>query len=339
MGRGKREMEKRTYISDTLYAVSNKARYDAEVKKLLSDKTILAWIMKFSVEEFKNFSIEEIRECIEGEPEVAQVKVRPGHTPEAISGNRTDDKVPGEGEVTYDIRFYAITPDKEHVKIIINIEAQKKYHVGYDLVTRAIFYCARMLSAQLDTEFTTESYDDIKKVYSIWICMDVPVYAQNTITEYRMTENKVYGNFNGKARYDLLSVVMICLGRESANGNELIEMLNTLLSESMSVEKKESLLTDKFGIETSVKVREGISNMCNLSERIEEKGIEKGIEQLLAMQICKKLQKGKEIKRIAEELEIEEIRVKRIIETIEKITPEYDVEKILNFDKIFLKRL
>lgn len=252
----------RTYISNALYEASDKVRYDAEVKKLLSDKNILAWIMKFSVEEFKGFSIEEIRECIEGEPEIAQTKVRPEHT-----------------------------PDSKHVKIIINIEAQKRYHIGYDLVTRAIFYCARMLSAQLDTEFTTENYDDIKKVYSIWICMDALKYAQNTITEYHMTQDKIYGNFNGKVRYDLLSVVMICLGRGNDNGNELIEMLNTLLSESMSIEKKENLLTDKYGIETSVEVKERINNMCNLSERIEEKGIEKGIEQLLTIQICKKEKK------------------------------------------------
>jgi len=65
-----------------------------------------------------------------------------------------EDKVPGEGEITYDIRFYAITKDDKHIKIIINVEAQKNYYPGYDLVTRAMFYCARMLSAQLDTEFT-----------------------------------------------------------------------------------------------------------------------------------------------------------------------------------------
>ena len=109
--------------------------------------------MKYTVEEFKNYSIEVIRECIEGKPEIAALKIRPGYTPEAIVGSSTEDKEIGEGEITYDIRFYAITPDGNHIKLIVNVEAQKKYYPGYDLVTRAIFYCARMLSSQLDREF------------------------------------------------------------------------------------------------------------------------------------------------------------------------------------------
>ena len=217
-------METKTHISHVLHEVSNKAKYDTEVKRLLSDKTILAWIMKFTVEEFKTQSIEIIRECIEGEPEISKWKVRPGHTPEAIVGSETSDKVVGEGEITYDIRFFAITPNKNHIKLIINVEAQKKYYPGYDLVTRGIFYCARMLSAQLDTEFTTKNYDDIKKVYSIWICMETPQNAKNTITEYRIQQNKLFGDFQGKARYDLLSTVMVCLGEKTQNKNGLIEI-------------------------------------------------------------------------------------------------------------------
>ena len=70
------------------------------------------------------------------------------------------------GKVTYDIRFYVLTPDEKHVKIIMNLEAQLKFNPGYDLVTRGVFYCARMLSAQYGTEFTTQDYDGLKKVYS-----------------------------------------------------------------------------------------------------------------------------------------------------------------------------
>ncbi len=114
-------MKERTHISHALQGNDNKDRYDAEVKKLLSDKTILAWIMKYSMEEFKNYTIEEARECIEGTPEVAKIRVRPGHTPEAIVGMNTEDKIPGEGEITYDIRFYAVKPGGEPVNIIVNV--------------------------------------------------------------------------------------------------------------------------------------------------------------------------------------------------------------------------
>lgn len=318
----------KTHVANALAGAGSKVRYDTEVKKVLSDKTILAWIMKFSMEEFKEYSIWEIRECIESEPEIGEINVRPGHTPEAIIGNLTEDQIPDEGKITYDIRFYAVTPDKARMKIIINIEAQKKYHVSYDLVTRGVFYCARMLSSQLDTEFTTENYDEIKKVYSIWICMDAPEYAQNTITEYHMTQDKLYGNFNGKARYDLLSVVMICLGKGQEAENDLLNMLNILLSEELPVRQKENLLTSQYGIETIVERKGGLGDMCNLSDLIEERGIEKGkLIQMITL-ICFKLDKGKPIRQIAEELDTTEDAIKDIVEAAQTFAPEYDVDGI-----------
>ncbi len=274
-------MKQKTYLSNALSIADTKAKYDAEVKKILSAKVILAWIMKFSVEEFKDYTIEEIMSSIEGEPEIATIPVYPGKVKQqAITGLQTEDKVPNEGEVTYDIRFYAITPTKQRVKLIINVEAQKEFKPGYSLVTRGVFYCARMLSAQLGTEFTADNYDNIKKVYSIWICMDTPSYAKNTITEYSMKQNKLYGDFNGEERFDLLSVVMICLGENAdlEQGTELHGLLSTILSDELTVPRKEEILQKNFGIEP-YNVKEVVTSMCNLSDLIEEKGIKKGIEQ------------------------------------------------------------
>lgn len=271
-------MKESTHISHIIEGNANKDKYDAAIKKILGNKTILAWIMKYTMQEFASYNIEDIRECIEGTPEIAMTKVRPGYTPEAIMGMTNEDKVPGEGEITYDIRFFAITKDAAHIKIIINVEAQKSYYPGYDLVTRAIFYCSRMLSAQLDTEFVPKNYNDIKKVYSIWICMDVPKYASYTITRYKMAKEELYGHNPKENRYDLLEAVMICLGEEenSARGNKLHGMLTTLLSSRLSPQEKEKILEDEYNIETTAEMEGGLQQMCNLSEMIEEKGIEKG---------------------------------------------------------------
>lgn len=256
-----------------------KIRYDTEVKKILSNKTILSWILKFTVKEFKDNTIEEIWECIEGEPQISETPLRPRHPPECISGISNEDKEITEGFISYDIIFHALTPIKERTKIIINVEAQNNYYPGYDLVTRGIFYGARMISSQLDREFTTDNYDNIKKVYSIWICMDTPNYAQHTITEYKITPEKIWGNFSGKARYDLLSVVMICLGDSFDSNNQLISMLNTILSEKISATEKESILATEYGIRMKTDEDGGVNLMCNLSDRIEQIGIKKGIEQ------------------------------------------------------------
>ena len=272
-------MKEKTQLTNAIEMADEKIKYDSEVKKVLSNKHILAWILKGTVAEFKDAPIHEIIGCIEGEPEVTTIPVQPGKTnkkPEAIIGLPTEDKVPNEGGITFDIRFFVRTLYGERVKMIINVEAQKKYHAGYDLVTRAIFYCARMISAQKDTEFTGEDFDSIKKVYSIWICMDTTRAATNTITEYKITRQALHGEDPTEHRYDLMTVVMVCLGDRSNNdGTVLHEMLSVLLSEEICPQKKVEMLNQEY----SIPITKGeVEYMCNLSDLIEEKGMEKGKE-------------------------------------------------------------
>ena len=129
-------------------------------------------------------SIAEIKKCIGDDIQISKVRVSPGMTntpePEKISGGAQEDKVPGEGEVYYDIRFSVYLPgQKEKVKMIINVEAQKDSYPGYEIPSRGIYYGARMISAQKGTEFSGSDYDRIKKGYSIWICMNAPDHIGN----------------------------------------------------------------------------------------------------------------------------------------------------------------
>ena len=135
------------------------AQYDEHAKRLLAHRMILAWIMKCSIREFSQLTVKYIAtECIQGDIEVAQVSVLPANfyssgeqaddspktLPERILGDNTEDKVPGEGTITYDIHFHAAVPseDKQAIKLLVNLEAQKKFSPGYPLVTRGIFYGA-----------------------------------------------------------------------------------------------------------------------------------------------------------------------------------------------------
>ena len=100
-------MRAKTNIAQLLDGISpEKLQYNTEILRILSDKTILAWILKYSVEEFKDCSIEKIRECIEGKPQIQSRRVQPGKTPENITGMNTADLVLDEGEIYYDIYFY-----------------------------------------------------------------------------------------------------------------------------------------------------------------------------------------------------------------------------------------
>lgn len=145
---------------------------------------------------------------------MSAVPVLPDEDSTIISGMDTEDKSVREGTVTYDIRFRAIVPSSgEQIGLIVNIEVQGIFHPGYPLIKRGIYYCWRMISSQYGREFTGSHYEKIKKVYSIWICMNPPKNRENTITRYRLVEEHLVGEATELiGHYDLLSVIMLCLG-------------------------------------------------------------------------------------------------------------------------------
>lgn len=261
--------DEKTSLAKTLEAVDNKAQYDGNAKKLLSHKTVLARIIKETMEEFKNSSYEEIVNAIEGQPQVARVPVNPG---EVITGLPTENYIPNEEKITYDVRFTILAPDRTDVRFIVDIEAQKDFHPGYNIVGRGVYYCARELSAQKGTEFNHSDYDNIKKVYSIWLIMNSPDKYANTITEYSVTEKHISGQYNGPARYDLMSVVCVCLTSKSKKEEEgtLFGFLSTLFAADVTPAKKIRDLETVYGIKATKKMKEDIEIMCNLSEKIEE---------------------------------------------------------------------
>ena len=218
-------MKVENMLAKNITAIGVNASYDSACKRLLANKVILAWIMKSCLEEYANCSIQEIMEqYIEGEPDIGQVPVNMDEKvlSEQIETASVEDNSVYEGTVSYDIRFYANTPGTgERNRLIINIEAQNDFYPGYPIVKRGIYYCSRMISSQYGVEFTESHYDRIKKVYSIWICMNPPKYRRNSINRYFIKEEKLIGDVSErKENYDLITTVMICLG-ESNDKNSL----------------------------------------------------------------------------------------------------------------------
>lgn len=271
-------------ISRKIDITDKKAEYDENVKYLLSEKIILAHILVYAVKEYFGMKPEDVAELIEGMPQVSKVAVNPGESnmPEII-GDNVEDATPNEGKVTYDIRFRALAPERDALmQLIIDVEAQKDYYPGYDLLTRGIYYGARMISAQKGAEFLEDDYDKIKKVYSIWICMNAPSYAENAITEYGIQKRSIAGEFpENKGRYDLMSVIMICLSKKVAQAGDntkLQRLLGTLLASEMTKAEKKDIIESEYGIPMNQEIERRVNTMCNLSEAIEKRGIEQGIE-------------------------------------------------------------
>lgn len=277
-------MEMENTLAKNIAAARKKAAYDAACKRLLANKAILSWIMKSCLAEYRDLGVDEIADkYIENDPQIADIAVHPDEEAcrdrEQIQGANIEDSTIKEGTVTYDIRFYATAPRSgETVSLIINIEAQNDFYPGYPMIKRGIYYCSRMISSQYGTEFTGTHYERIKKVYSIWICVNPPKYRENTITRYGIQEENLIGDIAEKQEnYDLLTAVMVCLGRSEDNKySGILKLLDVLLSSEKEPEEKKRILQNDFGIRMTKKLEREVSQMCNLSQGIEERGIEKG---------------------------------------------------------------
>ena len=246
-------MKVETTVAQGLYVTDDSTGYDAACKRVLSEKAILARIMKSCLEEYKDCDVGDIAEkYIEGQPQVSNLPVLPDEGYTLINGMDTADKSVREGTVTYDIRFRAIVPNSgEEIGLIVNVEAQNDFYPGYPLIKRGIYYCCRMISSQHGREFTGSHYEKIKKVYSIWICMNPPKVRENTITRYRLVEEHLAGAATEPVRnYDLLSIIMLCLGGpDGENYDGVLRMLDVLLSNETGEAEKRKILQSDYGIQ------------------------------------------------------------------------------------------
>lgn len=164
-----------TNLAQAVEAADGASFYDTNIKFLLADKQILAWILKYAVQEFKDMTITDIMDSIGEDIEVGTKPLDAGLSNMGrVNALGTEDNIPGEGKIFFDIRFTAYHQDTE-LKFLINLEAQRTSDpakLGYHLENRIIFYLARMISAQKQTEFYHSDYDNLKKVRSIWLCLD-----------------------------------------------------------------------------------------------------------------------------------------------------------------------
>ena len=259
-----------TYISKTLSALGDGvAKVDEKIKALLADKQILARILKYSVEEFKEYDILEIINRIE-EVEILEVPVDAGLSHKSknefgkISGSNTEDNVPGEGVIFYDIRFN-ITKGKKRIKVLINIEAQATTSVsrlGYHIENRMTYYLSRMISAQKEQEFFGSDYDKIKEVISIWICMDARK-NEDSIIEYQLRPEVKFGENIHPEEINLLKGILIKIrgGKNMTQSkNKLIDMLEYVIADH-SVEEKKNYLKNECGVEMTKELERKVEAM------------------------------------------------------------------------------
>ena len=272
-----------TNLAQAIEAADGAAAYDASMKSLLADKQILARILKYAVQEFRDMSIMDIMDGIGDDIDVGTRPLDAGLSNLGrVNVSNTEDNIPGEGKIFFDIRFSAYHGETD-MKFLINLEAQRSSDpgkLGYHLENRILFYLARMISAQKQTEFFHSDYDSLKKVRSIWICLDNSEDG-DSIEEIGLGRNTVHGNKTGTYDIDLMRGIIINI-RNNENikesRNVLISMLEKLLSKAGAEEKKR-MLAEEYGMIMTTELEGRIQTMCNWSEAIKETSIQEGIKE------------------------------------------------------------
>ena len=313
-----------TELKSAVMATDRDAQYDNSAKRLIAHKIILARILVKTVEEFKGMDPIEVAALIEGLPYISAVPVEPGLTNavhfqngQRLVGFNTENQELNEGLVRFDIVFYVRMKDGLS-QIIINVEAQKDEPGEYEILNRAVFYVSRLISSQKERDFENSSYDDIKCVYSIWICMNM---EENTMSHIHLTKEDLIGSYEWKGNLDLLNIIMIGLAKELPEHDETYELhrlLGALLSRELTVDEQLDIIGKEYDIPLEENFRKDMSTMCNLSQGVKEEGIAIGRAEGEAGLITKMYKNGLSIELIASATDKTIEEVKTIIEGKEK---------------------
>lgn len=305
-----------TEIRNALSAAEEKAQYDTQAKRVLGNKIILGHILTRTVEAFKGLSPEEAAECIEGTPCISQVPVEPGltnaagkdaDTGERIVGLNTENTEVNEGLIRFDIVSYVRTREGCS-RIILNVEAQKDAPDDYDVLNRGLFYVSRLVSSQKERDFEKSRYDDIRSVYSVWLCMNM---KENSLSHVHLVQVRHLGSRDWPGKLDLMNVILIGVTEklpEKESGYELHRLIGALFSPELTVNEKLDIMETEYHIPMEDRVRKDVIGMCNLGQGVWEKGEAAGREigQKIGMEtektatIKRMFQKGYSIEMIAD---------------------------------------
>ena len=273
-----------TEVHNAVTAADQGTQYDESAKRLLGQKSILAQILVRTVDEFKGMNPRYVETLIEGEPYISRIPLEPGLTNQEvmrvksgqrITGLNTENQEHAEGLVRFDIVFYVRMKDGLS-QIIINVEAQKDEPQRYGILNRAVFYVSRLISSQKERDFENTEYDDIKRVYSIWVCMNM---EENSLSHIHLVKDDLVGYHDWRGKLDLFNIVMIGLAKKLPGQGEQYELhrlLGALFAEGLTAGERLNIIKEEYDIPIEQTIEQEVDVMCNLSQGIKETGIAEG---------------------------------------------------------------
>ena len=129
-----------------------------------------------------------------------------------------------------------------------------------------------------------------------------------------LTDEKLLGSYPWKGKIDLLNIVLIGITNDipvHEEKYELHRLLGTLFSVDIPADEKIEIIEKEYSIPADGKIREDVSEMCNLSQGILERGEARGKTRAESGFILNMYKKGYTLEQIADvaEKSIDEVKV------------------------------
>ncbi|MBQ3682711.1 MAG: hypothetical protein II922_06475 [Succinimonas sp.] len=268
-------------------AGDGKLSYDSVAKNLLKRSVILANVLKYGIEEFSQYEIAELQNCIEDVQEINSIAVDPvsPNADSKIEGSDSEDSIPGEGVIRFDILFNIRHPgDKERVMLTINIEVQPLGDIlEYELLSRCVYYGSRMISRQKDLVFFNQDYDSIRKVYCLWLRPSLD--CKNSLVEFGFGVLRSFGparelSEDLRPYYDKIRFAIITFSNnDPENREKIIEFLSALLIDDKTLEYRRKILEHEFSIPMTKEISEEMESMDSMSRAIMNESRAQGLAQ------------------------------------------------------------
>ena len=176
------------------------------------------------------------------------------------------------GSIIYDVLTYVKHP--KYGPYFLNIEAQK-VRVSYPLSNRINVYLSNGICMQNYGKME-ETYKELKPFVSIWLILNGTLKDQNSIRIYSPKEQWVYGNQGRKILNSKMKAILVYLGKEIDEENQLLALFETLFSMELSYEEKIKKLNEIDSGFLDEEIEKEVNTMCNLGEAYREEFLNEG---------------------------------------------------------------
>ncbi|MBR4372649.1 MAG: hypothetical protein IKS92_16495, partial [Victivallales bacterium] len=250
---------------------------DASSKAIFASIPFMAQILKDCVRELAPYSQQEIMKLCQkanihfasvpvhdqqaaGEILTGQIDNRRITLDNLSSASSVEDVSATEGAVRFDllIELTIPMPDGAHIAVVVNVEIQNDGDNVCRIIKRGIYYCSRLISRQKNRTFKAPKYENIRKVYSIWLLAAADDLLANSIRRFSLKEEIITAPQSKMsplptAYYDMMEVVIAGInGNYMPQGKpNVLELLWLLSSVEMDHGKARQYLQEVFKMDVT----------------------------------------------------------------------------------------